>query len=137
MNVVLDSNILLVALGKKSQYRLIWDSFLEERFNLVISDEIVYEYEEVIQQHSSVRIAEIVLEVFVEALNIINQKVYYSWNLIVNDPDDNKFFDVAVAANANYLVTNDSHFNIVKQHSFPSVKIISADEFLEILRVLK
>ena len=35
--------------------------------------------------------------------------------LLINaDPDDNKFFDIAVAANADYLVTNDAHFNMVK-----------------------
>ena len=54
--------------------------------------------------------------------------------MIKNDPDDNKFFDIAVAGNADYLVTNDAHFNVVKQVSFPSVKIITADEFLEILK---
>lgn len=32
-------------------------------------------------------------------------------NAITHDPDDNKFFDVAVAANADYLVTKDAHFN--------------------------
>ncbi|WPU99599.1 putative toxin-antitoxin system toxin component, PIN family [Mucilaginibacter sp. cycad4] len=136
MNIVLDSNILLIAIGKKSEYRPIWDAFIDEKYNLIVSDEIVYEYEEIIQLRSGMKTAEIILEVFVEALNVINQKVYYSWNLIRNDPDDNKFFDVAVAANADYLVTNDSHFNIVKQLVFPSVKIISANEFLDIVKLL-
>jgi len=59
--------------------------------------------------------------------------VYYSWNAVKSDPDDNKFFDIAVAGNANYLVTNDAHFNILKQLPFPSVNIISADDFLDII----
>ncbi|MFC0517274.1 putative toxin-antitoxin system toxin component, PIN family [Mucilaginibacter angelicae] len=136
MNIVLDSNILLVAIGKKSEYRPIWEAFIDEKYNLIISDEIIYEYEEIIQLRSGTKAAEIVLEIFVEAVNVINQKVYYSWNLIISDPDDNKFFDVAVAANADYLVTNDSHFNVVKQLAFPSVKIISANEFLNIVKRL-
>jgi rRNA-processing protein FCF1 len=42
MNIVLDSNILLVAIWKRSKYRSIRDAFLSEKYNLVISDEIVY-----------------------------------------------------------------------------------------------
>lgn len=54
--------------------------------------------------------------------------------LLINaDPDDNKFFDIAVAANADYLVTNDAHFNMVKNLTFPSIKIISAKDFLQII----
>lgn len=49
------------------------------------------------------------------------------------DPDDNKFFDAAIAANADYLVTNDSHFNEAKRLLFPKANIISADEFLQML----
>ncbi len=49
------------------------------------------------------------------------------------DEDDNKFIDAAIAANADYLVTNDSHFNEAKLVNFPKVNIITADEFLEIL----
>jgi len=53
--------------------------------------------------------------------------------MISQDPDDNKFFDIAVASNADYLVTNDAHFNKAKQSSFPTVKIITAVELLDIL----
>lgn len=62
--------------------------------------------------------------------------MYYNWNLITVDPDDNKFTDAYIAANADYLVTNDAHFNEAKKIPFPSVNIISADEFLEVLKEL-
>lgn len=55
-------------------------------------------------------------------------------NAITADPDDNKFFDAAVAASADYLVTNDSHFNEVKPLTFPKINIVSADEFLQLLQ---
>jgi predicted nucleic acid-binding protein len=58
------------------------------------------------------------------------------WNAITEDPDDNKFFDIAIAGNADYLVTNDAHFNSVKKLSFPSVKIVSADDFLRLVKQL-
>jgi len=39
---------------------------------------------------------------------------YYNWNLITHDPDDNKFVDGAVSGNVDYFVTNDKHFNVLK-----------------------
>ncbi|MFB9843754.1 PIN domain-containing protein [Mucilaginibacter ginsenosidivorans] len=129
----MDSNILLVVIGRKSRFKPIWDAFIEGRYRLIISDEITYEYEEVLQQHSAPGVSAIVMEVFIESPDVIFQHVYYNWNAIKADPDDDKFFDAAVAANADYLVTNDTHFNIINESDFPSVKVISANTFLELL----
>lgn len=73
------------------------------------------------------------LEAFNESPDIIFKRVYYSWNAITQDPDDNKFFDVAVAGNADYLVTNDAHFKEVEKLTFPKVQIISAGVFLDLI----
>jgi len=133
MKIVLDSNVLLIALGKRSRYRPIWNAFIDGNIQLIISDEVVFEYTEILQQFSAPGLAEIVLEIFIESPDIIFQQVYYNWNVIKADADDNKFFDIAIAGNADYLVTNDSHFNIAKNLSFPSVEIVSAEEFLRII----
>jgi putative PIN family toxin of toxin-antitoxin system len=133
MRIVLDSNILLVAIGKRSHYRPIWIAFISGRYNLIVSDEIIYEYEEILQQRASQGAAEIIMDIFIESPKVVYQQIYYSWKAIKQDPDDNKFFDAAVAANADYLVTNDTHFSPVKQLPFPNIKILTADEFMEIL----
>ena len=49
MRIVLDSNVLLVAIGRKSKYRPIWDFFLEGKYQLVISEYIIHEYEEILE----------------------------------------------------------------------------------------
>ncbi|MDE1193417.1 MAG: hypothetical protein PW786_14920 [Arachidicoccus sp.] len=64
---------------------------------------------------------------------VIYQRIFYNWNAISADPDDNKFFDAAVASGADYLVTNDAHFNEAKKLDFPTINIINTDEFLGIL----
>ena len=74
-----------------------------------------------------------VLEILVESPEVIYQRVYYSWNAISSDPDDNKFFDVAVAGGARYLVTDDAHFNEAKNLAFPHITIITAEQFLAIV----
>ncbi len=96
MKVVLDSNTLLVAIGKRSRYRPIWEAFINGKYSLFLSEEIVHEYEEVLLEHAAPNAARMVLEIFIESPDIIYQHLYYHWN----DPDDNKFFDIAVAANA-------------------------------------
>ena len=43
--------------------------------------------------------------------------------------DDNKFVDCAVAADAEYIVTNDTHFNDLKEIDWPKVSVITIKEF--------
>lgn len=81
-------------------------------------------------------IAEYFKDLLRSAENVVTPEIYYYWNLITVDPDDNKFTDAYISANADYLVTNDAHFNEVKKITFPPVNIISADEFLEVLKGL-
>ena len=51
-------------------------------------------------------------------------------NNITADPDDNKFVDCAIQANARYIVTNDHHYDILRQIDFPKVEIIKLMDFL-------
>ncbi|MDQ0640875.1 putative nucleic acid-binding protein [Pedobacter sp. W3I1] len=84
-------------------------------------------------EHAAPGVAEIVMEIFIESPDVITQKVYYNWNAILIDTDDNKFFDIAVAADVDYLVTNDRYFDVVKEISFPKINIITAEAFLNLL----
>ena len=133
MRVVLDSNVLVSSLGRKSHLRPIWDAFTKGYYQLIVSEDILKEYEEILQGHAAPGAAEIVMEIFIESPDVIIQKVYYNWNAILIDPDDNKFFDIAVDADSDYLVTNDRHFDIVKTITFPKINIITAKDFLNVL----
>jgi len=52
------------------------------------------------------------------------------------DKDDNKFVDCAISCNADFLVSNDRHYNILASIEFPEVKVLKANEFLEIIKNL-
>ena len=58
---------------------------------------------------------------------------YYRFNMIQADPDDNKFVDCAIAGNAKYIVTNDHHYDILRETPFPHVDVMSITEFLALL----
>ena len=56
---------------------------------------------------------------------------YFHLGLITADPDDNKFVDCAFAANATYIVSNDSHFDVLQSVDFPILLVLKLKEFLE------
>jgi len=56
---------------------------------------------------------------------------YFHFNLISVDPDDNKFVDCAIIANADYIVSQDAHFNVLKTINFPKVNVIRIEDFLK------
>lgn len=98
MRVVLDTNILLQAIAKKSRMRPIWNAYLEERFDLIVSGSILLKYEEKIIEKTSHYVALNVVSLINEAVNSVFINIYFNWNIIVADPDDNKFLDAAIAA---------------------------------------
>lgn len=65
--------------------------------------------------------------------NVIQVDVRFNWNLVETDKEDNKFVDVYIAGNGSILVTNDRHFEILKQINFPEVVIMDSESFLEFL----
>lgn len=67
------------------------------------------------------------------APNTIKLDAHFRWGLIESDPDDNKFVDCAIVANANFIVTEDNHFNVLKHISFPHVNVLKLSEFDELM----
>src|SRR4030042_5237354 len=114
LEIVLDTNILLAVLPEISKYHIIFQKLVNEEFDLFISNEILLEYEEIISKKTNQIIAKKTTRLLLELPNIYEIIPYYRWNLINIDPDDNKFVDCAVSGNADYLVTNDKHFDILK-----------------------
>ena len=133
MKIVLDTNVLLVSIAKKSPYRVIFDSLLTKRFDLIISNDILSEYTEIIAQKTNVMVANNVSEMLLALSNVQKQDVFYKWNLIDIDKDDNKFVDCAIAGNADFLVSNDKHFSCLKTIEFPKLSVLCIDEFMSLL----
>jgi len=131
--VVLDTNVLLVPIPPRSQYRIIYDKFLSGAYDLCISNEILTEYEEILSQRYNYETVNDLFKVLLFHPNVIKVSPHYNWNIIFNDPDDNKFVDTAIASNANLIVTNDKHFNILRDIKFPVVNFCKAEYFKEFL----
>ncbi|MFM7852474.1 MAG: PIN domain-containing protein [Flammeovirgaceae bacterium] len=45
MKIVLDTNCFISCIGKRSEYREVFDRFLQRRYTLCLSAEVLLEYE--------------------------------------------------------------------------------------------
>ena len=137
LRIVLDTNALLMSLPRKSPYRPIFDAFLAGKVEFLIDNAIVSEYVEIIEKRSDAIVAQNIGELLVNSPHVIRPQITTKWLLISNDPDDDKFVDCAVAGRADYLVTNDKHFNVLKTVPFPPVNVVNIDTFLTIVQSLE
>jgi predicted nucleic acid-binding protein len=78
-------------------------------------------------------VANTVLQIIENSSNVEFITKYFRWNLINVDPDDNKFIDCAISSNAKYIVTQDKHFNVLKNIDFPKVDVIDILKFKEVV----
>ena len=131
--IVIDTNCLIAILPSKSPYHKVWTDFLEQQLEICVSNEILMEYEEIISEKTSPAFAEAIIKTLINKPNFI--RVYPTWRFgyIVADPDDNKFVDCAICGRAELLVSNDKHFNVLKDIGFPHVRVLRIQDFIQIL----
>lgn len=133
MKVLIDTNILLAIVPKRSQYRWAYDALREGKYELAISNEILEEYEEILGSFYHPAFATVVVEELLNLPNVELVDAYFKFRLIINDPDDDKFVDAAIVSNADYIITHDKHFKVLAQTAFPKVNVISLQTFEELL----
>ena len=128
-NVVIDTNCVVQILGKHSLYHAIWKAFISKQFTWCISNEILSEYEEILTDKASSKVSELFTQLLMQSSNVRRVEPYFRFHLIHQDEDDNKFVDCAIIAGADYIVSEDSHFRILKDIPFPRVNVISLNDF--------
>ena len=131
--IVLDTNCLLASISSKSDNFRVWQDFQTGRFVLCVSNEILEEYQEIISRKASPMVAENVVNAIVESEFVEFIDPQFHLGLIEADHDDDKFVDCAFAANATYIVSDDSHFDVLKTIEFPQLLVLKLKEFLGLL----
>lgn len=129
--VVLDTNCLLVSISRRSKSYPVWRGFQEGRYTLCVTTEILAEYEEIISQMVTPEVANNVIRTILESKSVELIDPHYHLHLITADPDDNKFVDCAFAAGATYIVSDDAHYNVLKDIPFPHLIVLKLRAFLE------
>jgi len=127
--VLLDTNILISALGWSGKPKVIFEKCLHGELVLVTSPNQIEELRRVMDypkfnftEEQKATFVSIILEI--ATMVEITGKV----KVIIDDPDDNAILETAIVGNANYLISGDPH--LLKLKEFARVKIITASEFL-------
>ena len=133
--IVLDTNCLVQMLSQHSPYRPAWDAFRKGEYELCVSNEILNEYEEILERVANAVVARNVVNAIVRSPFTRFFAPHFHFYLIEQDPDDNKFVDCAIVAGADYIVTEDAHFRVLGNITFPKVAVVRLSKFMEDLGI--
>lgn len=128
--IVIDTNCLLAILPSRSPYHSVWTEFLANKLEVCVSNEILMEYEEILSEKTSPFFADSIIHTLLNKKNLVRVSPVWRFNLISQDPEDNKFVDCAVCGRAEFLVSNDKHFRMLHGVSFPPISIVTIQEFV-------
>lgn len=139
--VVLDTNQLVSALlnPEGPAFEILKASGLkgEQKYELVLSDEILFEFKRVLSYPRIKKLhkwSKEKIEIFITLLKEIAHidKSQSSEKIVPKDPDDDKFFHLALKSGAKYIVSRDMHLLEIKQ--FKGIKVLKPEVFLSALR---
>ena len=131
--IVLDTNCLLAILPSDSRYHSVWKDLKFGRICLCVSTEILNEYEEILAAKVSAEFAAVVMKQVLGFPCLKRVTPTYFLQLIEADPDDNKFVDCAFCGEAELIVTNDAHFNVLATISFPKLVVMKLQDFVRLI----
>lgn len=130
MRVILDTNVFISGIffsGPPSQIIKAWEN---NRFQIVISRQIISEYHRVAESLSS-KFTSIDIIPIIELLTLHCEFVdTHGVNIsICEDPDDDKFFECAVASKCNTIISGDRH--LLKLTGYESIAVLRPRQFVD------
>lgn len=132
IKAILDTNVLISGIFWKGVPFEILKAWQKHRFRLVISLPILYEYHRVLDEMSKKRpilVLSSILQV-IELQSEMVEPVSFA-KTVCDDPDDDKFLEAALAANADYVVSGDAALLSIK--NYHRIQIVKPALFLKLL----
>lgn len=130
MRVVLDTNVFISSFLGTGTPRKIIDFWKEGTITICLSKEIVDEYVEVLERLglSGEKEVEEFLQLFARNFHSLFTAKTPNLEIVKNDPDDNKFFECAVALKAQFIISGDKA--VLKIKNYMGIKILSPKQFI-------
>ena len=117
MLVVVDTNVMLSAFARQSPIARLFRALANGEIRLAVTAAIILEYEEIAGERGGPAFAARIMHwlslvsAAYEAVAVFQPS--YQFRVISSDPDDNKFVDCAIVANADFVITNDSDYAVL------------------------
>ena len=140
MRSVLDTNIIVGAMLREGgAARAVLRLCLQGEVQPIIGVALFAEIEDVLSRESLFRKSQLTyperLELFAAFLSVTRWvPIYYTWRPNLRDEADNHVVDLAVADNAEYIVTQNERDFAKMGLQFPQLKLVTAAEFMELWR---
>lgn len=135
LKVVLDTNQFVSSIiSKKGLPSQLLQAWRKHAYILIISKEIIREIEQVLQYPHITKKYYLQKKDIESLIHLIEQEAVIlpnpsKVNIIKDDPDDNEILACALEAEAQYIVSGDTHLLSLRQYK--DIKIVTAREFLE------
>lgn len=132
IRVVLDTNILISALVYGGNPRKVLEAVISGTIQMSVSEALIQETQEVLQRPQfglSIQFVQNTVAELTSLAEWVAPKKHHQ--LIKEDPSDNLVLDCAVAAEADYLVTGDSH--LLRLQKCGEVRIVTPQELVAVL----
>jgi len=118
MIVVVGTNALVQMMGRASPFAELKSALEQGRISWAVSTSILMEYEEVIRRHAGAD-AWVIVARMIEIIAQLRQSIIFTsptfrFRNITGDPDDDAFADCAIVANAEWIITEDRHFDVMR-----------------------
>ena len=130
MRVVLDTNVFISGIFFTGPPSIILKAWANESFQIVLSQEILDEYQRVAEVLSykfpTVDILPIIELVTIHGQFVGTQGFDVS---VCEDPDDDKFVECAIAGNCKIIVSGDKH--LLKLAGYQGITILNPRNFVE------
>ena len=129
MKIVVDTNVVISGVFFGGNPRQIVEAIVDGNINAYATTEIVDEYMGIIEsmiERKQGRLSQSILSPFFSSLKMIESKTVVG---ISRDPDDDKFIECAIDAEALYIVSGDNDLLDIGQYE--GIQIITAKEFCD------
>ena len=130
IRIVMDTNVLISAIGFGGKPRMVLENVIRGTVELFISRPILDEMAGGLSGRKFNYDTGIVNLIMAEIESLA--KVVYARGTIkhiIEDPDDDRVLECAIAANADYIISGDRHLLDVVEYF--KIKILSAAEFID------
>jgi len=134
MRLVLDTNVLISGTFWSGASYKIMQLIDEGKFELVLSKEILTEYDKIVHSNEilekietlqQLAIAAAVRKILLKA-KLVAPKL--KLDVLKADPDDNKILEAAIEGQASFIISNDKHLTGLRTYN--GIKIVTPEEFL-------
>ena len=130
MKIVLDTNVFISGIFFSGPPSTILQAWRDSRIQIILSEEILEEYQGVAKELSS-KFPAVDIGRIIELLTIYGE-VFETKDISVSvckDPDDNKFIECAIASNSKLIVSGDKH--LLNITGYRGISVLKPRDFID------